>query len=141
MIRAVIDANVLVPGLIGSKTDPGRIVDAWNVGRFEVIASDHLIGEVARTLEKAYFRDRYPLFLRQRTVSILRRQAVLVQITVQVHGIAAHEEDDLVLTTAVSGRANVLVTGDRQLLKLGTYEGVEILNPRAFLGLLQSDPS
>jgi predicted nucleic acid-binding protein len=34
--------------------------------------------------------------------------------------------DDLVLETAVLGRADAIVTGDNHLLRLGSYKGVEI---------------
>ena len=43
------------------------------------------------------------------------------------------------LATAVSAQADYLVTGDIQLQKLGTYGGVTILSPRAFLDLLQGE--
>jgi len=49
---------------------------------------------------------------------------------------ATHPEDDLILATAASARADYLVTGDRQLLALGTFEEIAIVTPRAFLDLL-----
>jgi putative PIN family toxin of toxin-antitoxin system len=42
-------------------------------------------------------------------------------------------DDDLVLATALAGRADVIVTGDEDLLVLGAYEGIHILSPRQFL--------
>jgi predicted nucleic acid-binding protein len=53
-----------------------------------------------------------------------------------VQGVASHPEDDLILATAVSAQADYLVTGDRQLLALGRYQGVEIVTPRAFATIL-----
>ncbi len=50
---------------------------------------------------------------------------------------ATHPEDDLVLATAVSAAADYLVTGDKQLQRLGGYHGVAIVSPRDFLALLQ----
>jgi hypothetical protein len=44
-----------------------------------------------------------------------------------------------VLAAAVSADADYLVTGDRQLQRLGTYEGVRIVSPRDFLALLDAD--
>jgi predicted nucleic acid-binding protein len=41
--------------------------------------------------------------------------------------------DDVLLATAVGARADTIVTGDQDLLVLGSYEGVGILSPRAFL--------
>ncbi len=57
-------------------------------------------------------------------------------MTISVQGVATHPEDDLILATAVSGGAQYLVTGDRQLLKLGNYQGVQIVTARDFLDRL-----
>ncbi len=69
----------------------------------------------------------------------LQNDALLTPLTVEVHGVATHPEDDLILATALSGQADYLVTGDRQLLNLGSYQGVTILTPRSFLELLTSE--
>jgi predicted nucleic acid-binding protein len=53
-----------------------------------------------------------------------------------VQGVASHPEDDLILATAVSAQADYLVTGDRQLLALGEYQGAQIVTPRAFATIL-----
>ena len=50
-----------------------------------------------------------------------------------VSGVASHPEDDLVLATAISGAAEYLVTGDRQLLALGTFRDIRIVTARQFL--------
>jgi predicted nucleic acid-binding protein len=47
--------------------------------------------------------------------------------------VATHPEDDLVLATAISAKAEYLVSGDTKLQRLGTYEGVKIVSPREFL--------
>jgi predicted nucleic acid-binding protein len=50
--------------------------------------------------------------------------------------VATHPEDDLILATAVSARADYLVTGDQQLQGLGTYQDVTVASPRQFLEIL-----
>ena len=64
---------------------------------------------------------------------------VSVPVTAQVQGVATHPEDDLILATAISGNADYLVTGDRQLLALGSYGGVRIVTPRDFLAILDAE--
>lgn len=46
------------------------------------------------------------------------------------------EDDDVVLATAVTGKADVIVTGDDDLLVLEEFRGIRILSPRQFLQLL-----
>jgi putative PIN family toxin of toxin-antitoxin system len=43
------------------------------------------------------------------------------------------KDDDIVLATALSGKADMIVTGDDDLLVLGTFRGIRILSPRQFL--------
>lgn len=137
MIRATLDANVIASGVIGmerSDSPPGLILQAWSDERFELVASKHLVIEAERTLKKPFFRERSNPDLVQETLTGLR--GVVASTTVAVSGIASHPEDDLVLATAVSAAVDYLVTGDRQLLRLGAYEGVKIVSPRDFLDIL-----
>jgi predicted nucleic acid-binding protein len=92
--------------------------------------------EVERTLDKPYFRARLTPAQIAAAVALLRRQAAITAIAAQVSGVATHPEDDLVLATALSANAGYLVTGDEQLQKLGNYQGVQIVSPRAFLDVL-----
>ena len=46
------------------------------------------------------------------------------------------KNDDVVLATALAGKADVIVTGDDDLLVLKTFRGIRILSPRQFLELL-----
>jgi predicted nucleic acid-binding protein len=55
-----------------------------------------------------------------------------------VNGVATHPEDDLVLSTALSGKADYLVTGDKRFVaRVATYQGVRLISPRDFLTLLE----
>jgi predicted nucleic acid-binding protein len=73
-------------------------------------------------------------------IDTVHRDATLVAITVPVHDVATHYEDDVVLATAISAVADYLVTGDRQLQLLGTIDGIVIVSPREFLDVLALVP-
>lgn len=66
----------------------------------------------------------------------LRTYGMVVKPAMDVRGVADDEDDDLVLATAVAGRADYLVTGDKGLLALRKFRGVAIITPRTFLDLL-----
>lgn len=139
-MRIVLDANVLASGVVGLprvESTPGELLRRWFAGGFELVISDVVLTEVGRTLTKRYFVQRVPLAERERAMEVLHRRESLVPITEQIQGVATHPEDDLVLATAVSATADILVTGDKQLQALGRYQGVVILSPREFLALLE----
>jgi len=139
VIQAVLDANAFASGVLGAQKDtstPGELFRRWRAAAFGLATSDHLIGEVEKTLREPFFVQRIPAAEVEAALRLLRREAVRATINVMVSEVASHPEDDLVLATAVSAGADYLVTGDRQLLKLGAYEGVEIVSPRDFLDIL-----
>ena len=61
-MRVVLDTNVLISDLLSSKGAPGRILDAWRVGGFELIVCDELIDEFKRVCA-------YPKLARYLTVA------------------------------------------------------------------------
>lgn len=65
----------------------------------------------------------------------------IVDPTVSVRGVATHPEDDIVLSTALSGQATILCTRDKQLLKLGSHQQIAILSPGEFLAFLETTGS
>jgi predicted nucleic acid-binding protein len=103
--------------------------------------SQHVIGELQRTLAKPYFASQLTSTQTDRIFAALQHRAFMTAITVNVAGITAHPEDDLVLATAVSASAGCVVTGDAKFQAVGRFGGVEIVSPRAFLDILaQSAP-
>ena len=139
MTHAVLDANVLASGMVGllnRDSAPGEIFRRTLAGSIVNITSEAILREVERTLGKDYFRRAFLDTDRDSLLAALRRRSLVVPITVVVSGEASHPEDDLVLATAVSGDADYLVTGDKQLLALGTCQPVRIVSPREFLDVL-----
>lgn len=139
MIRAVFDANVLVSGFPAASGTMANLIDHWRAGIFQLVISDHIIAEVSRAWTKPYWQARFSQVQVARALVLLEQEADVTPITVRVVGIATHPEDDLVLATAVSARVDYLVTGDTRLRDVGSYRGVVICSPRAFLDLLERE--
>jgi putative PIN family toxin of toxin-antitoxin system len=139
-VIVVLDTNILARGAISRATAVSAIIDAWIAGEFTLATSTHILAELGRVLQKPHFSQRLSSTTVAAYQQLLTTQATLVPITAQVSGVATHPEDDLVLATAVSARADYLVTRDRQLLRLGSYQGVTVLSPTEFLQALTTQP-
>ena len=142
MIRAVVDTNVLLSGLLGyvrPASTPGEILRRWRRGLFTLILSPALLLELEDTLTRPYFVDQLSEEERQRALASFGAYAELVDLTTEVQGVAPDPDDDHVLAAAVSSGADCLVTGDQDLLSLGSYEGIAVITPRAFLDLLETE--
>jgi predicted nucleic acid-binding protein len=131
----VCDANVLASGTLGLRgthSAPGAVlrqIPPRGCGR-SIVGADP-----PRTLEKPYFAARLTEEERRAAVNSVRDVALDALLTREVHGVATHPEDDLVLATALSVTAEFLVTGDKALLALGPWEGVQIVAPATYLAL------
>ena len=138
MIRAVLDRNVIVSGILSKKGVPGRILRAWFDDQFHLVTSRAILEELRRVL-------RYPKISRRHGwsdaqvlefVEDVTSLAILVPGELSLAVVTEDPSDDRYLECAVEGEAGYVVSGDRHLVGLAQYEGVEILSPRAFLDVL-----
>jgi uncharacterized protein len=143
VISAVFDTNIIVSGTIVAGGIPDRLLQAARAGQFTLVTSHVIVAEVVRALSRDRVRRKYRIAGDdvERVRQLLEQELASTPITVRVVGAATHPEDDLILATAVSARADYLVTGDAQLQRLGTYQGVAIVSPRRFLEILHSGAS
>jgi putative PIN family toxin of toxin-antitoxin system len=131
VIRATLDANVIAAGFVIRNGLPARVVDLWSAGKFDLIISQHIVKEVAIAWGKPYWRERFAQESVAAALAELSRE--LTPITLEIEGVEGHHEDDLIIATAVSGLADYLVTGDKELRAVGDYRGVKIRTPQEFL--------
>lgn len=136
MIVAVLDTNVLVSGFPARRGIPAALIDFWRQGHYRLVVSEAILTELTETWGTAYWQARYSPIDAADALALLRADAIVAPLTVQITGVATHPEDDLILATAVSSGAAYLVTGDRRLRAVGAYAGVAILSPREFADLL-----
>jgi hypothetical protein len=138
MTRAVLDTNVIVSGLTGEGTQSAtaQTLDAWYRGRFVLVSSAYLMAEIRKAIGKPYFRLRVPEPRRIEFIALVGSDAEFTELHERVSGVAAHPEDDLILATALNGRADYLVTGDIKFRALNTFRNISIVTPREFLDLL-----
>jgi hypothetical protein len=139
LVRALLDANVLLSAAIRPSGPPGQIVASLLARQaFDLVLSSAIIAEVEKAFEhpkiRRYLRepDRALLWLADFVVV-----ADVVRDTGSVAGVCRDPADDFVLAAAVEGRAGAIVTGDHDLLSLREFEGVAIVAPRAFLRLIE----
>jgi putative PIN family toxin of toxin-antitoxin system len=115
-VRAVVDANVWVSGILSRSGSCARIVDAFVEGRFTLITSEPLLAEVADVLSRPRIaqRSRFTHTELRDLVAAMRILGEVVPISGE-RGLCRDPDDDAVIETAISGQADGLVTGDRDL--------------------------
>jgi len=123
-MKVVLDTNVLLSGLMLPDSLPGRIVSAWRNKGFELILSEAMLTEISRVL--AYPKIRAQIGWSDAEIEHFVRLLRFRANVVDIEGIAAEvprdADDTPVLAALIAGKADCLVTGDRDLLSLcGEY--------------------
>jgi putative PIN family toxin of toxin-antitoxin system len=139
VLRAVLDANVVVSALIRPDGPSGRVVErAVRGDGVRAVVSRVILDEYRRALSYPKVRKyvRFPAA----EVSVWVDALALVSDTVpgerRVSVVDADPDDDAYVAAALEGRASFIVSGDRHLLDVRAHEGVRIVTPRAFLDVL-----
>jgi uncharacterized protein len=142
MIRAVVDVNVLISAILGPLGFSRQVIVAWAAGRFDAITSEGIYTKLEEKLALPRIARRYHVQTAHDTSwiqGLLRTQAEVVLIPLAERpSVTDDPEDDYVLATGRLAQADYLVTGDRGLLDLVEYEGMNIISPREFVELLRS---
>lgn len=139
--RLVIDSNVWIAALISPTGTARQLVDAVLENDIDILMSEATFTELVSRLERPKF-DRYRepdawnLFL-----SELVELSLWHEDAGTATGISRDADDDKFLALAVTGDANAIISGDRDLLDLGSHEGIPVLTPVQFLQHLHESDS
>ena len=132
-LRFVIDTNVLISSILSKNTPPQKLFD-YSMTHGIILMSEATVIEITEVLTRNKF-DRYaPLFKRSNFLQTLASKIEAIEITESIT-ICRDPKDDKFLEVAVNGKADYLITGDRDLLVLHPFRDIQIITPAAFLEL------
>jgi len=134
-LRVVLDTNILISAFVFPGGTPETLFRAVLEGRIGLITSPALLAEFGRVLGAKFGWD--PERARE-AVALVARSAAIVRPTNTLHVVHDDPDDDRVLEAAMAGEAEAIVSGDRHLLRIRSWEGIEILRPAALLALLDA---
>jgi len=131
-MRVVLDTNVVVASVLGGRLS--AVIDAWRDRLFEVVVDREIVREYAAVLARPKFG--LPPEIQDSILAYVIRRAEFVTVVEQVRAVDADPDDDKFLAVAKTGAVDFIVTGDRHLLKLGSFEEIPIVAPGEFLDRL-----
>ncbi len=139
-MRAVVDTNILVRALIMPQGTVGPVLLRLRRGEYTLLYAQPLLEELMDVLNRPRIRHKYSLTEDdiQTVVSLilLCGEAVAPEKRITV---CRDPRDDKFLEVAVTGKADVIVSGDQDLLVLNPFAGIPILPPVRYLQMLDAE--
>jgi putative PIN family toxin of toxin-antitoxin system len=134
-VRVFLDTNVLVAAFAtrGLCTDVMRVV----LAEHQLITGEVVFDELRDVLRR---RIKLPADTAKEIVALLRDQEVIPRPSKPSDLPVRDPDDSWILATALAGRAEVLVTGDHDLLAVAGTAPLPILDPRGFWNLMSKRP-
>ena len=129
MNRVVADSNIWVSALIwGGK--PLQLLELALQGEIELAISPDILNESLRVLREKFLLDDADL---QKSEGFMLRCGRLVEATERLDVVQSDPDDNRVLECAVSVDADTVVSGDLDLLRMGSFRGIRIQRVADFL--------
>jgi uncharacterized protein len=128
-MRVVADTNILISAVMFGGL-PGAFLDLALSGRVTLVTSPLLLGELDEKLRlKFHVTEKDAAAVRAKLESV----ALLIDPTTRLNLIEDDPDDNRVLECAAEGKADMIVSGDRHLLRLERFGEISIVRVRAFL--------
>lgn len=126
-MRVFLDTNVIV----SATATRGLCADVFRevLLSHELIVSEPLLAEVSRVLREKF---RASSEMIEAVTRLLKQDTIFSQPTEPLELAIRDIDDLLILASALAGEADVMVTGDKELLTLGSIQNIEIISPRQF---------
>ncbi|MBI5675112.1 MAG: putative toxin-antitoxin system toxin component, PIN family [Nitrospirae bacterium] len=128
-MRVVFDTNIFISALVipGGQTE--KAISRITSGADTLLISKAIIDEVLSVLYNKFGRDIEAI---SHTAVFLSELGEMVHKTSKIR-ILQDDPDNRILECALSGKADIIVTGDKEMLGLKEYKGVKIISLREFL--------
>ncbi|MFB3737475.1 MAG: putative toxin-antitoxin system toxin component, PIN family [Candidatus Velamenicoccus archaeovorus] len=129
-MRAVLDPNVIISGLLSPNGVPATLLKEWERGAFELVVSDLLLDELERALAYPKLRKHISREEAAAVLEWLARSAIVAPDPDEPPPVRSPDPGDDYLIALAAAQDAVLVSGDRHLL--GLSGEAPVLSPAEF---------
>ncbi|MDD5008951.1 MAG: putative toxin-antitoxin system toxin component, PIN family [Syntrophorhabdaceae bacterium] len=128
-MKIVLDTNVFISGIFFTGP-PHRILEAWRDGKIQLVISPEILAEYSRVGK--ILAEEYPLIDVHPMIDLVTVEAELYNAQGLLEPVCSDPDDDKFLACAIAGGSKIIVSGDKHLLKVSGFQGIEILKPQEF---------
>lgn len=138
MIKAVLDTNVFLRALINPNSQCGRLFDEL-ADRYTLVLSPPIVREILEVLHRPKILAKFPHLANLDMAQVIGwfEQAHVV-VPEDILPVSRDADDDMFLACAHEAAADYLVSEDKDLLVLESYQGTRICRPAEFVAVLDA---
>jgi len=130
VIRIVLDTNVFMSGIFWSGP-PSKVLDAWQQNKISLVCSPEIIDEYNRVGD--ILSKKYPGIDVKPLLNMVTVDCEMFSTVVLDSPVSRDHDDDMFIATALAANCQIIVSGDKDLLEVDGYAGIEIMKPAPFV--------
>lgn len=138
-MRITLDTNVLVSAFISKNGVCADVLDLVSTfEEIELVLSQEILSEFAEVMRREEVKTRFKYDDRDIASfeEAVRDVSEIIKVVSRFKVVAEDPDDDRVVNTAIDGKVQYIVSGDKHLQKLKKVKKVRIVTPRVFLGIV-----
>jgi putative PIN family toxin of toxin-antitoxin system len=129
-VKVILDTNVFISGVffVGP---PYRILKAWRDGKLRLVISQEILEEYRRVGEA--LAEQFPTVALRPVIDLVTIESDLYPSQPLPEPVCDDLDDDKFLACALASGSKLIISGDKHLLRVSGFSGIEILKPREFI--------
>lgn len=129
-MKVVLDTNVFISGIFW-RGPPYKILNAWRFGKLHPIVFAEILNEYYRVALE--LSNQFPEIEIITWIELMSINSISVEIPGEYNPICRDPDDDKFIHAALVGKAKTVISGDKHLLDVNGYQGIEIIKPKTFV--------
>ena len=128
-MRIVLDTNVLISGIF-FRGPAYHILQAWREKKVQFVITTEIFSEYSRVAEE--ISHKYPGIDISKIINLIAVHSEIVEAFSMAEQVCEDPDDDKFIACALSNKVKYIVSGDKHLLNLSGYMGLEMVKPQEF---------
>ena len=133
-MKLVLDTNIFISAFYWGGNSQ-KIIDRIVEGIDELYISNEILNEISDVMSRPKFKSTSEII--RKYIQSIEKIGKKVFISGKIKGICRDKEDDDIIECGITSGADCLITGDDDLLVLGSYQNLKILSIRDYLNMMQ----
>ena len=129
-MRVILDTNVFISGIFFSGP-PSKILKAYADQKFQLVLSQQILDEYQRVSED--ISSKFPSIDLAPIIELITVHGLFIDTHGYTLPVCEDPDDNKFIECAVASNCEIIISGDKHLLKLSEFRGIAILNPRDFV--------